>query len=379
MLLTRLPTPMRESGFVRLVFALVLLNAAVPTGVAAGPQNDLGTGSDAPGEAGSATDVIAGGSGLLAPEDGDFQDWYRLSAMANKGLHVQLKSSTGGVNLQIQNDDLTWMWDGDCCFGPEGGKPCCEGPGTFREAYIGQVGGAYRIGVSVCCQGGPYELVLEFVDLHDLLIDDVRVVKRHVTTDVGDLPVSTQRTIEVDVTNNGPGLSYWAGVGVWAQHETSGGRDVGGTGLPLLAPGESTTVYIPWDTTGQVGDVRLEVDLGGPLENAPENNHRSVSTFVIVGNAGFGADLFAHGVSRCNNEGCTNANTAYGQGGKGLWFNDNRNDGSENTWGHVGAHPGNAHVFLSHHNPYYNVFADVGNGGNQQFSVCPNDGGECVQ
>ncbi|MBI4392969.1 MAG: hypothetical protein HY556_04095 [Euryarchaeota archaeon] len=359
---------MRESGLVRLLAVFVASIALVPGNVAAAPQDDFGTGNDAPNDPGSAVDVGPSGNGILAPEDSDFQDWYRVTVPAGKGIHVSLSSPTGGLQLEIRSDDQSFVTNA-----------CCNnGPSTWSELYAYTSGTAYRIGVSACCSGGPYALTTEAVDLFDLSIAAVRVVNRPIMTDAVDAPVSTQRTIEIDVGNNGPGGAFQSGVNVRAEHEFSGGRDVGNAGIPFIAPGGQTTVSIPWDATGQVGDVALQIDVGGPLDSNWQNNHATVTWYALVGNVGGGADLASHRVGDCNEAQCTTVATGYHNWGKGLWFDRNANDGSQMDHVHVGTHPGTTHVEYKHRDPSWNVGVDVWSMSPAQVSICPADGSPCV-
>lgn len=358
--------------------ALALLTASLLSLPAAAlDQDDLHTGADAPNDPAGAVDVpLAGGTGLLAPETNDFDDWYRMPSVPDKGLRIRLQSATGGLNLGVMNDDLQWIWNGGCGgFGPmsEGGgcKGGGPGPGTGIEVYAHAWGGAYRIGVWGG-GGGAYALDVEIVDLYDLRIDQVSVRSRPITTEAaGELPLATQRAIDVTVTNLGPGPAVWSGVNVWAQHDVGRGRDVGNAGLPHLPAGATTTVSIPWDTTGQVGDVRLDVHVGGALERAHENNHAEVREHVVVGNAGLGADLLSNGVGSCDGAGCFDASTGYTPWGKGVWAGTWKHDGSEGTWAHVGTHPGATHAYAERHDEAGRVVVDVGPNGWLRAYHCP--------
>lgn len=347
---------------IRLSFTLLLAFALALPLAAASPQNDAGTGADAPDDWAAAPDV-APGSYAASFGDGDGADWFRVSVPAGKGLVAHAFSPNGGLDLRIVSDDgRQTLWQNGCC--QEGFQKCCSN----------DVGGAVRatvarVGIFNAGANGDYYLDLKVVDLFDLQITRVDIEDRPIATAAaGQLPVGTMRVVRVSVTNHGPGDAIFTGVGANVQHEWGGQRDLGGQGFDALPAGASTLVEIPWDTTGEAGDVTVHVGTGSPLELNGSNNGMQVRTYVHAGNVGTSVDVLSTSVHSCGSEGCLSSNTGWHQWGRGWWLDWNSN--GRHIHSHVGTHPGMAHWQTSGHTSHVSWNLDVGSQGVWTANAC---------
>lgn len=332
-----------------------------PTALAVA-QDDGGTGGDAPSDPFAAPTVPVGPiDGQLVPEEGDQEDWYRVEADPSKGIRVTLTSDTGGLALEIMHEN-GWFLDSACCTG---------GPGAGIDLFTSGAP-AYRILVQACCEGGPYHLDMELVDLADLAIEDVTIHHRPVSIDTGPTPLSTQRTVDVTVRNIGNGNALMASVGASVRHDlTSGQRSIGGDELPDLGPGEAAALSFDWDATGEVGDVTVVVDVFTPLDASFENNHAEVRDSVLVGGIGTSADVVGHQFDSCDETGCLNAMTGWFDWGKGAWLDWHSFDGSRSVHLHAGTHPGEIHVDFDGRYPGVGSWwIDVGTGPFREAHIC---------
>lgn len=254
-----------------LLAALLLVPLGIPVSSATG-QDDAGSGADAPDAAADALPIPFGRvRGVVAPAQGDVEDWYRLDVPGARG--VLLGYHTAAVpSLAV--------------FGGAGQFLRLVPPNALVSLPPGH--GALYLQASACanCGNASFAYVIETQVIEP---SDLRVSGLVVEEPPLDATPPAWRHVSFLVTNVGTGPSEDYVVRLVA---TAGGVARASEALfPALAPGEEIRVEMAWDSFGQVGDVLVKVEARPPFDASWPNNHAQATAAVLVGGAGRSVDL----------------------------------------------------------------------------------------
>lgn len=246
--------------------------------VIAPPQDDAASGQDAGQFRSTALPVQPGAIvGRVREAFGDVADWYRIDVPV--GTILDFHSVTGSSIYLISSD----------------GTPISRVAqnGWFDPVTYSLVtGGPIYVYVDY---GDPYGFVVAASKRADLRVDGVEVREIEAQTASGPTGVSYAREVVVTVSNVGEGHSRKASLLVRSTHEgpATSYRVLGERAVDLPAGGE-TTVSIPWDTTGQVGDVVVVATVTNEHDADLENDVGRTDSFVLVGGSPVDLDLLNH-------------------------------------------------------------------------------------
>jgi hypothetical protein len=243
------------------------------------PQDDAGSGQDAGQRQATALAVQPGViKGRVRETFGDVADWYRIDVPA--GTIVDVHSATVSLGL----------------YSAEG----------ERFATVDRYDwGYYPTAHSFLAGGEPLFLLVEYGDAYsfvvdatlpaDLRVDAVEVREVEVQTEAGATGVSYAREVLVTLSNAGQGPSRTASVRVVSTHEgaATSYRVVGERALGIPAGGQAT-IAIPWDATGQVGDVTLVATVTNQYDTDSQNDVGRVASFVLASALPTNLDLLNH-------------------------------------------------------------------------------------
>lgn len=248
------------------------------------PQDDGGSGRDAGNTHHSATPVQPGiVRGSVMRQAGDFADWFRVEAAADEIVEVHI---LGPSYAYVDFHDQEGRY-----LGSLGGYPA-YGVGAAHLAPDGV------LLVGVVAASEPYSLKIVILKRADLSLVHVEVSPRSLETELGPLPLSPQRQMQVEVANAGPGAARNARLYVYTTEQgVSTSRRVVADVPFTLAANASRVLLVEWDTLGQAGDVTLHVEVRNEFELAPEDNAATLRTFNVVGGTVVGVDLLNHEVN----------------------------------------------------------------------------------
>lgn len=243
-------------------------------------QDDAGSGLDAGGRQASALPVQAGViHGRVRRDAGDYADWYRIQPPA--GLVLDLHSAVG-ADVSVVSAQGRELERVDDYWGPVSYGLLTTGePIYFRVDY-----------------GDAYSFVLTLSNPANLRVTGIEVRDVPLETDNGPAGVAYAREVAVTIANVGAGPSRQASLRVLATHDgPATSHRVVGTRALALAAGESATLVLPWDATGEVGDVKLVATVAAELELDAGNNVGHASAFVLARGSPVDADLLNHEAS----------------------------------------------------------------------------------
>jgi hypothetical protein len=159
-------------------------------------------------------------------------------------------------------------------------------------------GGHYLIRMSDGANPGfgayGYTLSLGTELAPDLRITSMRIVEPPLTVQGAPPGVgpSVARYVSVDLANVGFGVAKDATLSLWVTHPDQGGQRDLPTTTFSLAPGANTTITVPWDATGELGDATVHALAQEtlPIDVDASDNAASLDASVLVGNSGHGVD-----------------------------------------------------------------------------------------
>jgi len=284
----------------------------------AAAQDDAGTGADAPDNRANAlsfngTDL----TGTLDDPNGDSADWYLMTGLpAHQGLSVDLQTTglwgiaitlldqNGNPFLHDQNGQLISGYYTDNFGGA---------PARYHFDIIPSPG-AFYLGITrnFWSNQGTYEFNFTTVALADLAVDSITITPVTIQSDLGPLPASVERIVNVTVENHGAADAPSV-VDVWVNpaNDPSGSRRHVGTISLTIPAGQSRTVLLEWQTTGELGDMDVHAHASTHWEANLGDNELVTRQFVLVGQLGQGVDLLNHNVDA---DGVASAGTSYGRG-----------------------------------------------------------------
>jgi hypothetical protein len=244
-------------------------------------QNDAGSGHDAGQRLASATPIVPGRiEGTLRRGAGDHDDWYRLDATAGTLID-------GAVHADVDiyspsGDRIGAITDYDSPYTPRAFSMLSDGlPVYLRTQY------SYP---------DDYAFVATTTAPSDLQADAVSSRSIELVTEPAPTAIAYAREVSVEISNVGAGASRAAQVEVRAVHDGLTSYRVVGTRSISLAPGERVTVTMPWDTTGEVGDVTLVALVTGQFDRVAANNEAREQTSVLAAGSPIDADVLNHDV-----------------------------------------------------------------------------------
>lgn len=243
-----------------------------------------GTGGDAANGWRSATDVAPGTYQGDIGQGADEEDWYRVAHGAGQGVRATISMPAAGYyDLWLRTDqggirNIEWLT-------PSGGD-------SVTVSILGAGGGAVRVGIVNWWRPIPvnYSITFEVVELPDAAVLDVRVENVPLRTDHGEIATGTQRDVLIDVKNVGASAGRVTAL-AFAVTPTDGRSTLIGSDVLDLAPGEETTITLPWDATGIVGDVDVVAIAYADVDANDANGMMRVRHYAIVGGTGQGVTL----------------------------------------------------------------------------------------
>ena len=260
------------------VLALLLLAGLPPLAAATG-QNDAGCGCDAPQTYGYALPVsVWTFQGALDPAGGDSEDWFQVPVPAGRLIEVTLTPHAADHDLRVLSTnhdffDIGWT---------RGER--------IEERVIAQTSGT-GLYVGVSHGGGGASGYTVTLSLSDLALPDLRITRFEVAPE--GVPGQTARDVTVTVENVGTVAAVDAPFEVWTEQGQA--ARLLHASLLSLAPGESRTVTVAWDTLGQVGNVTLYARAFN-LDAEPADNLAKTVAAVLVATPR-GRDLLNHQTS----------------------------------------------------------------------------------
>lgn len=255
-------------------------------------QNDAGSGTDAGNSLAGALAIQPGRiTGGVKRTAGDVSDWYRLDAPAGTILDVygaendfvEIIASDGRRLGEIAHYDSTWT--------PRTFSMVMEETVYFRVEYASSY--AFHVRTTV-----PTDLLVAAIEIREVPLE----------TAEGDAGVSLTREVLVTLTNAGDGPTRDASVQIETRHTgPTASRSLGRAAVELDA-GESITIVVPWDTTGQVGDFEVVALVTNGFDTNAENDELVVGSFVLVGGTPLDVDALHHEIRA----GGSSVSTEYG-------------------------------------------------------------------
>ena len=248
--------------------------------VNAPPQNDAGSGQDAGQQQATALAIQPGRiQGRVVASAGDVGDWY--SVMAPAGTIVDVHSAQGAF-VDVYDADGRHL------------ESVAYYDSSYSPRAYGVLAGDAPIFLHVDW-AEAYSFVVEVSQRADLVVEAVEVRDVELGTDAGPAGVSYAREVLVTLANLGEGPSRKASLVVRSTHEGAATTDrVLGERAIDLAPGERVVVAVPWDSTGQAGDVTLVAGVANEFEAAPADNAAQARAFVLATGLPTSLDLLNH-------------------------------------------------------------------------------------
>lgn len=247
----------------------ILLVTSLPA-AATPPQDDTGSGADAPDAMELAIDVSTGTSSGQLVGSHDVADWYRALVPAGKALVVELRA-TGDGRLSLRSPDDNREHAPNIFWRHEAA--------TSRVVFIPAVAGSLRFAVEMVPYSSeaaiPYEFSVALADAPDVLVETLGV-------SATPSPIAPA-TVSLRISNAGA-----ASVRAFVQvHAVS---RVGGTaiyaGEHVLAAGAAVDHDVAWNGFPHAGktEIRATVMPADPREGDLDraNDPMQASTFVIA-------------------------------------------------------------------------------------------------
>lgn len=258
---------------------LVLVAFALPSAVA---QDDAASGDDAPDEMELALDVLHGTiSGAIDVGADDLWDWYRVDVPDGMGIQVTLRILDEGksLNYRARSDIGDAISQGSADWGE-----------PFSELVYPWHSEGLRVGLWSGGSGShgsiAYALTLEPRPLPDIAVTHVEVVA---AADGDVLHRDVLFTIENVGSEPAAGTSAWA----YVRHPDSlGWRALGQLNFGTLAPGASVQGRFVWDTTGEIGTARVNVNAWPRYDGAGKNNRLEIDADTLVPGSPVSVDLY---------------------------------------------------------------------------------------
>ena len=240
--------------------------------IQASVHDDAGTGSDAPNTRGHARAISTQSiSGKLAPGAGDRFDWYSSSVPADWIVDL------GPSDLFVT------------AFDAQGNQLAVVGDSPGDPATV-----AFVVGTPPMLLRA-FDHVTNFYDFSwstsprsDLRIEAIEIRDVPVVSN-GDVTVSRFKDVLVTLTNQGPGSSRDAHLRVVSTAGNDSYPRLVDDQAISLAANDNHTFTARWDTAGQFGNVRLDIEVTNSFDIALGDNSATTTTQVIA--AADGIDL----------------------------------------------------------------------------------------
>lgn len=241
------------------LYGVLLVALAFPIAAA---QDDAGTGGDAPNDGYAAAQLVPGHyHGSLNASEGDTRDWYSVVVPAGKVLHMNFHRAVGysyPAAYSSTGQGLGyWNWN----------------YATSSE-YIDLVPPTSTIYLeaSTYDSAAEYDIDISFTDAADLALTTLVVHDPAAPGDDG--------SFDVAVTNVGPITAPVRITITGDQGDAT--RVIADRSVGSLAPGESKSYVIGWDTTGEIGGVTIKAIVSTTFDSDASNDQASATTHVIV-------------------------------------------------------------------------------------------------
>lgn len=257
-------------------------------------QDDADSGRDAANSRNGASSIQAGRiAGRLVPTSGDPADWYRVDAPT--GMIVDVHSAVG-TYVDVYDVEDNWLGSVDDWGAPSDRTLAILSDG--RPIYL-------RLTSTLALH---YGFSVDVTPAADLRVEHVEIRQSELLTSAGSTGLSLQREILVTLANVGLGPSRSANLTVIAIHEGPTASRLIAERNFSIASGETSSLSVPWDTLGQIGDFTIVVAATNEYESEPLDNRWEEKTSVHVGGLARGVDGLNHDVRVSS----TGAGTEYG-------------------------------------------------------------------